>query len=76
MSLVMEPNEQYGLSPDQIIKSLERELLDCKAKCFDLMEENALLLSGRLKEYFKKFPVDESAIHPNYTQLKIASGKQ
>lgn len=37
------------------VKRLESELTVYKEKCFNLMEENRLLLAGRLEEYFKRF---------------------
>lgn len=75
--MVMEDTAEYGLSPEAIIKRLEKELSNCKAKCFDLMEENAQLLQGRLREYFNnKKPLNEMELHPNYTQLKLTPNKQ
>lgn len=60
-SLIQEPITGFGKASEEKMHWLERELETCKVRCFDLMEENRLLLSGKLEEYFKKYgPITES----------------
>lgn len=74
-AIVMEDVVEYGTNPESVLKRLEKELAACKAKCFDLMEENNLLLEGRLREYFQRKPLNAMELHPKYTPLNLSSGK-
>lgn len=55
LRVFMEPQEPYGNTTPERVKWLERELEVCKVRCFDLAEENKLLLQGQLHEYFKRY---------------------
>jgi hypothetical protein len=50
----MEPESEYE-NLDLKNKRLEKELNVFKEKCFALMEENRILLSGKLQEYFNRY---------------------
>lgn len=54
-ALMQEPITGFGKSTEEKMHWLERELEACKVRCFDLMEENRILLSGQLEQYFKKY---------------------
>jgi hypothetical protein len=53
-NLLMEPESEYE-NLDLKNKRLEKELNVFKEKCFALMEENRILLSGKLQEYFNRY---------------------
>lgn len=53
-TLLMNPEMEYENS-ELKVKRLERQLNVFKEKCWILMEENNLLLAGKLKEYVNKY---------------------